>query len=927
MLKLEEKNYDLNYLLGFNFDMLKEVLLKLAQNQTNLDKDIENIKDTNKNRDEKISSLEKQIAELNNYIINNGFKLNEKPIETIIKETTKEITEIKKEYSNDKMNNEEKIENEDNNKSNNFNNINNEKKESKPNVIIQDINKKETIIKENNIIPNNEDKVNDRDNHPIINHNYDNNKKDNNEMIKNINNYIEDKKDNNEIKENKENTEKKEKKEKLPIYKTSEEIIDLNSAVLQKAQISHELVNSLLQNLTIMKERMDNYEENFNDNFNECLKNVKRLLAEQNNTYNSKFNSIEKKIKDLYAKNDDANNAIDELKQKINELKLKNEEIYFNDSNDPTFNGDENRDEKKYMSNTFKESVNRKFALNDNRYMKAYGDSYKIKQNMLKLEGYIDKINRQITLLKNDNQTIKDNMEKITKNTEELIDNKNDELRNDIKKQIGKILKDVNNTIDKKVREFLDILLKGNQDNNNDKKENNNPINTNNFNPDNALIQLLNKKVNELSEKIGAIEDNILEEKKKGEDNNKDIEDLKKCMVEIYDNLNKKIGKDDLKELYDFYLDHVNQIQRLTIRIKELAELQDKMKNETPNIIKKLETLTYDISELQDNEKNKIFISGDKQLEFSNYITEKNLKNNLSPIVEEMEKLINEFQYINMVIKNMAEQMQFFEKKEHVDRIEGDLNEKINSLNNNVLKKFIEKIEFNKILKNIEIQIKLLQGHKPKEEAETWILAKQPLQCFNCASCEAIIANSSPPKEYLPWNKIPQGSRQYMIGQGFSKLLKKLNQNHEDRYRNRNDRNPKLFDNSQDNETGKYTINFRNDINDVMTINNRMANKEEKTVLCNIKKYKLPKVESIRRKQKSLDIPLTDDEKEKQDEITGKELNSPIILKIKKKKLENAIIENEKNIKTPLEIKNGNISSAKRIINSKLNRNQSVSIY
>ena len=580
------------------------------------------------------------------------------------------------------------------------------------------------------------------------------------------------------------------------------------------------------------------------------------------------------------------------------------------------------------MSNTFKESVNRKFVLNDHRYMKAYGDSYKVKQNMLKLEGYIDKINRQITLLKNDNQTIKDNMETITKNTEELIDNKNDELRNDIKKQIGKILKDVNNTIDKKVREFLDILLKGNQDSNNkDKKENNNPKNINNFSPDNALIQLLNKQVNELIEKIGEIEENLLDEKKKGEDNNKDIEDLKKCMVEIYDNLNKKIGKDDLKELYDFYLDHVNQIQRLTIKINELSQSQDKMKNEIPNIMKRLEALAYDISELQENEKNKICFSGDKQLDLSNYITEQNLKNNLSPIVEEMEKLINEFQYINMVIKNMADQMQFFEKKEHVDRIEGDLNEKINSLNNNVSKKFIEKIEFNKIVKNIEIQIKLLQGHKPKEEAETWILAKQPLQCFNCASCEAIIANSSPPKEYLPWNKIPQGSRQYMIGQGFSRLLKKLNQNHEDRYRNRNDRNPKLIDNSQDNETGKYTINFPNDIGDIMTINNRMAIKEEKTILCNIKKYKLPKVESLRRKQKSLDIPLTDDEKEKQDEIIGKELSSPKILKIKKKKLESVIIENEKNIKTPLGIKNGNISSAKKIINSKLNRNQSVSIY
>ena len=949
MLKLDEKDYDLNSLLGFNFDMLKEVLMKLVRNQNNFEKEIKDIKDANEKKDEKISSLEKQITELNEYIKNNTFQIKEQPIGKKIKENTNEIFYIKKEELKDKMNKEESIKNEDNDDNNdsssNNKNINNKKQESEPNAIVQDIYKKETIIKDNPIISKNElidleenkpntDRGNNKDNNQmILKIDEDiNNKKDNNKSINNIKNYTEDKKEIKEKEETKEKKDKKRKKEKTS-YRTSEDIIDLNSAVLQKAQISHDLIKKVFQKITLMSERMDNYEENFNDKYGQCIKDVKKLLSDHKKLNTSKFNSIDKKIKDLYLKDDDANITIDELKQKIEEMK-KIVEIHL-------VNQDVNQDDNDYMSSTFKESLKKKFDLNDNRYLKAYGDNFKIKQNVLKLDGYIDRIDRQITLLKKDNQNIKDNIEVLTKNTEELIDNKNEEFRNEIKEQIDNILKDVNINMDKKVRDFLNILLEGNQDNNDDnannnnnekekEKENkNNQINKNDFKPDNLLIKLLNSKVNELNKKIGRIEDNISEQKDKNGENIKDFDDIKKCIVEIYDKVNEKIGKNDLKELYDFYLDHVNQIKQLNTRINEIAELQDKMNNETLDIMKKIESMTHDISDLQYKENRKYFSISDKKLDLSNYVTEKNLKNNLSPIVEELQNLITEFQYINLTIKDISEQMPFFEKKDHVDRIEGDFNEKINSLNNNVMSKYIEKIEFNKIIKNLEIQIKLLQGNKPKEEAYSWILAKQPLKCFNCASCEATIANSNPPIEYLPWNKIPHGDRQYMIGQGFSRLLQKLNKNYEDK--NRNDRNKKLIDNSQENEPGKLIIN---DINNIITINNKVLNKEEKNFGFNFRRYKLPRVDSFRRKQKSLDIPLTDDEKEKEEDKKEKELQfkSPKILKISKKIMENEINEYDKKIKSPSSgiIKIGNDSSANSTNNKnnkKLSRIQSVSIY
>ena len=384
-------------------------------------------------------------------------------------------------------------------------------------------------------------------------------------------------------------------------------------------------------------------------------------------------------------------------------------------------------------------------------------------------------------------------------------------------------------------------------------------------------------------------------------------------MVELYDNINSKIGKNDLKELYGFYLEHVNEIKFIKEKIEEIHKMQDKIRNDTPNFIKRLETLTHNVSELQENEKRKTFSIEEKQIDLSNYINEKKLKNFLFPITEDIDNLKNKTNYLNKMLNDISEQIKFFDKKEHVDHIEADLNEKINALNNKY-KKLVEKIEFNKIIKNIDVQIKLLQGnitHK-KEEADSWLLAKQPLKCFNCATCEANIANSNPSNEYLAWNKYPPGDKQYRIGQGFSKLLQKLRNNEEI------DKKNKYMEYSMDNDASKLMISsVINNMNE-----NRINNKEEKVFYNNNKRYKLPKViENYRKKQKATEtMPLSDDEKESEKTVIVNE-NKPTILKIKKIKNEN---EQSQNSEIMINNNSRNINNIRKSSGIKVNRNQSV---
>ena len=105
MITIEEKEYDLQFLL--NFDMLREILIKLAQNQNILQKDVESIKNTNKERDYKLMKLEKMIKEKEKDLIDD-FELIQK------EDKLKEKRELESQNNNININEEEKEEQDEN---------------------------------------------------------------------------------------------------------------------------------------------------------------------------------------------------------------------------------------------------------------------------------------------------------------------------------------------------------------------------------------------------------------------------------------------------------------------------------------------------------------------------------------------------------------------------------------------------------------------------------------------------------------------------------------------------------------------------------------------------------------------------------------------------------------------------------------------
>ena len=947
MLKLNKQDYDLDNLLGFNFDMLKEILMKLCKNQSNIDSELNDIRESDERRDKKISDLEKKLRDLNNLNNKYNMKLNEMRKKAPFDKDT-DIDNIKDNKKDDEQNenndDKNKILNKDNNKEEDNNNIkgddNNLEKENDKKKENGDDNenksdKKSQISEVDEDNEENSEKDKDKEKEKEL----DNQIKQLEKIKENgLNNESPNINNDNKSKEKNERKdlsqiglsfyripEKEKQKEKRPLYRTSQQIIDLNSILIKKSQVSDDVIKKILHTINEMNDKMNFLEDSLYKKFNESFENSKKLLSDHNLQSKSKFDSINNKIEKLYSKSYETNRNVDELFSKYDELAQRLEDIQS--KNNPSdlmniFKDKDEDDEKKLMSDELKDSIFEKIELNENRFLQEAGEHNKLKQIISKIQGYIDRLNRQINLLKQDNKNMKEDIDLFKENINEVVDNKNEELKKEIKEDINNNINDINNNLDKKLRELLDYLLgkiEINEKNNNNNNNTNNDENINNK-VDKALTTLINKKVNELIESIERIEEDIKNSKKREVLKNKEIEEMKQNIAEINIILKNKIGSHNLNELYDFYLDNVNEVKNIRLKIEELTGIQERMKDQTPHFIKRLETLTHDVLELQENGTQKVISSG-KPVDLSNYINEKKLKNALNPIIEQIQKLMSENKYINITIKDITEQMNSLEKKDHIDHIESEINEKITLLSIKCAKKYLEKLEFIKIIKNIEIQLKLLQGNGAKQDNDSnWLIANKPLKCFNCATCEANVSNSVSPNEYIPWNKYPYGDKQYWIGQGFSKLLQKINRRMDD-----NNKNSLDIDNSN-----KFLGNSMNNVNEIIKINNKMRRNEENHSPANIKKYKLPKViENSRKKQKSIiTLPVKDDEKENVEDIVDNDVGiiSPQILKITK-------LNNQSNISQNIQIQESNdfqrnkSSKSTGKISSQLSRVQSAPMY
>ena len=973
----EKKEYNLNAVLSF--DLLKEILYKLLISQDNIEKEIENLKNSNTKRDKDFSELEKLVKE--NIILDNNFseKINnsfysqngneneneneeedeieeeekeeednqeikdeipeEKKDEQIIikkeenivkeekeKEETKEIKETKpkeeiikteeiqfngenkdleiKENKNESAQEPKPEEHKEPEKQEEEidNNLNQENKQEE---IVEE--KKEEIITENK-------KIEEPKNEPIIlkqeeNTNIDNAPK---EQIKTEQKKPKNKnkKKSNKIKKPKEENQKEPIKQENIISNQNNNINaeeknkSLQSKKSNTNQIPPELISKMAKQIRDNKKQILDLEKKLKKDItlktDDIKKEFKFLLNSNNKENESKFSDLIDKVKEMMNLKEKLENQMEDCVTKCSSIDVIN---MFKDSGDGTV------DAAKVMVKSLEEKVFKKIEFIDSRAKKEVNDNSDLKNNMKELYDIIKTIKTEILNINESINKNKDNMTNIQNDFDEYKNNVDDFIENNsgLKKEIEKI-KNQEKNIKDKINELLDKI---NEIKNNASDKGSNeilPIDLGKKTVDEEIIQSLEKKIGDLRKKMNDLE-NTLKLK---------IQDLQEIQSEsenLKDILNKKIAREDLKELYNLHLNDLDEINDLKDNTNLTFDDIRKIKEQQTNIFQKIENLTRNISLLQSVQKNGQITPG--VINFDKYVEQQKLTETIEPILTSIDKIKKEIASLDRSLSETDSYTKTLVKSERVNKLEDDLNAKISELKVIFSKKFVEKSEMMRNIKQLELQIKTLDFESKKTDADTWLMAKQPIGCFNCASCEANIKNVHPSNEYLPWNKYPQQDKIYRMGKGFSHMLQMMTsefvksignaqKDNDNEFTSRsNGKNPNIVIDINNhnihnrNDNINLNINERKQSASVLKINNKeQFNEEALRKINNYNLYsskgkgrmQLPRVFNFKKKLKlrnSSGIPVSDDERSRRNDSVEKDnindITSPKIMKIRKK--------------------------------------------
>ena len=838
MLHIEKKEYNLNMLL--NFEMLKEILIKLSISQEKLEDEIKSIHQMNSKRDDIIIKLEKTVFNTSDH-----HEQIQNQIEEREKENKETITEAKpyNEFENNNEIQDKEEYNKDENKANMNKNITYEKSNEK------------RIIEEqkNDIEENGSNKINNNQNIPTDNNieknltekNFSGKKRDISIDDNNINSYSSPKSDKNQ------------KEQSSP----------------GGAIVSPDLIAKIMKQLKEQSSKLNILETQLKS-VSKNIKNEETHLKNHILDNESEIKLINDRINSLLQKNEEYDQKLDNLMVKTSELDVFS---MFKDSGDGTI------DATKLLVKSLEEKVFKKFELVDARYKKDSLDNLKMKTNIENITPKLDQFNRELVRISDMNKQQKDDLDNYKKeNQEQNLDNINN-INNDINQKLLDLKNELENNLKNKMKLIenqLKILQNSNNDNNNtfDLLK----LGLGNNGLDSEASQALEKKINDLRKKTNDLENTLklFMDKKEIESITKEIKDLKLL-------IDKKITKDDLKELYNFHLSDLDEINDIKDRESITYDELRKTIKDLQNMQQRMESISGNLALLQNTPSN----GNAKIIDFSKYVDNQKLTEALKPFLREFDKVYKEIDSFRRDLNEVDNQNKNYIKNS-ISKLDEDFNNKINELKVFIQKKYLEKFEFHKTIKSLEVQIKSLNDEPKKNDADNWLLAKRPLKCFNCASCEANIKNDNyNTADYLPWKKYPRGEKIHRMGQGFSHMLQMMTSE----FIKSIEKNefPTEYELSARNNTTNNISNTISNQFDKSTVTGFVINnKEQEDGLQNLKKskMKLPKVKQFSKpkiRKYEDNLPISDDEFPGNNIEVNKDLvvnsSSPKILKITKK--------------------------------------------
>ena len=511
----------------------------------------------------------------------------------------------------------------------------------------------------------------------------------------------------------------------------------------------------------ILSSRFDKFEKNLI----ELTKKVNNLNeTDQHKEQNEKYDKLIKKQDEKIEK---LENDINYLNQKIKEMNI----IQVEYSND---NKDESEDDKNKNAQIMK-MLTKKIDLMENKSKKNDEDIFKLKKDLTGINN----------LLSSDKNSYNEFSNEINKNYNKFIVAVNKDINS---------LKDLMSEKDEKIKN--DLANKFEKENNNIKKmvdELKNNINT--YIEDNIIDNIVksskfNEKLNILKKDLkDLMKQNITETEKniKSLINSLGIENIKKQISSIQENLSEKLIKADLDYIDLKFKDIEKSFTSQSLRLDELEKDLIECNNTCNKSVKMLEYLSghviqndepeKKIEQKEEINKKNIFTLEEKDLQF--FVNKDEFNQEIKKLYAKIEQILLVESENYKFIQYVESRLKYFVTQKDFKLMEKCLINMLEELKINFARKYMEKSEILKNIKLLELQLKNFQDSNPGliKEGDNWLLAKKPMNNYLCASCEAYIGELKNKNNYLAWNKIPPHdiNTKYRMGNGFSRMLELVN--------------------------------------------------------------------------------------------------------------------------------------------------------
>lgn len=531
---------------------------------------------------------------------------------------------------------------------------------------------------------------------------------------------------------------------------------DENIDILSANKINSDSIAKLFKRIRdIEKQLSEMNTKSHNDILPQIRKNHDIIIKS-----NNQINQLDKDYEEMNKKITTFNEELDKIKIKVEDFNIY--DIFKNDSGEGG-----GVDIAKALIMNLENKVFKKFSFYDEKNKKNESDIFKILEEMKNIKNLIDNFKIQS---QRGNEKIND----LDKNLNEYInknDNKIEEITNNISFLEQKMQKGLN------TNEMMEDL---NKKINNIKEEIKNNINDsiNNIKStkDGSDDLLIKKKFEDLNNAIKEIKNNINEFDKNLNQNINDVKNTFKDKITLLEEeIQKKANLKDLNPINDKIYGLEELTKELGEQIYSLQQYNDKFKSDISNFNKKLEFLNGEflaLKEMKENKKDNSDVNISNLLDqttFNEYKKENNLKN------EKLRMMIEELSHH---LKEIESSLNLYSTAKDFSQFQNTFISLLEEFKLNCIRKYMEKNEIHKNLRILENQIKTLaESSKKMDGSDNWLLAKKPLNNYQCASCEAMLKDLEKKDNFVAWNKYPnREEKTYRMGHGFSRMLQMVNE-------------------------------------------------------------------------------------------------------------------------------------------------------